>query len=195
MLLTLFAAAQYAPPSNNRIITHLKEDEQERRRTSEDRTMIKVRRFGTSLGAALLALYASSGMLAAADPPYKTVNGLSVYLAVVPAEMLKGVPSHSAEQPMLGTGPQGTHEFLVVAAIFDATTRARVSDARVTAQVSGLGLSDTERPLEPMEIAGTTPYGGFFDFPAADLYAVRLTVERPLAERPVVLDFKYDHRR
>ena len=156
--------------------------------------MNKFRRFGTSVGAALLALYASNGMLAAADPPYKTANGLGVYLGVVPAEMVKGPPPHSAEQTMRGTIPRGTHEFHVVAAIFDATSRARVSDARVTAQVSGLGLSGTEKTLEPMGIAGTTTYGGFFDLPATDLYSVRLTIERPLTGQPVVVDFKYDHR-
>jgi hypothetical protein len=64
----------------------------------------------------------------------------------------------------------------------------------VTAEVSGLGLSGSKKQLEPMQIAGTTAYGGFFDLPGSDLYIVKLTVERGGA-KPAVLQFKYDHRR
>ena len=158
--------------------------------------MSKFQRLGMSVGAAVLALWASIGAAsAAADSLYKTANGLAVYLGVVPAEIVKGPPPHSTERPMHGRVPRGPHEFHVVAAIFDAATSTSVSDANVTAQVSGLGLSGTKKTLEPMEIAGTKTYGGFFDLPGPDLYTVRLTIERPSTGRPVVLDFKYDHRR
>jgi hypothetical protein len=126
---------------------------------------------------------------------YKTDGGLTVYLGVIPAEMVKGPPPHSAQQPMHGGAPKHGHQYHVVAAVFDAATNARVSDATVAAQVSGLGLSGTTKTLEPMQIADTTTYGGFFDLPGADIYAIRLTIRRPGSPRPVVLDFKYDHRR
>jgi len=60
--------------------------------------------------------------------------------------------------------------------------------------VSGLGLSGSKMMLEPMQIAGTTTYGGFVDLPGRDLYTVKLTVERGRAS-PALLQFKYDHRR
>ena len=97
--------------------------------------------------------------------------------------------------PMHGRIPRGPHEYHVVATIFDAATGARVSDAAVVAQVSGLGLYGPKKKLEPMETAGTTTYGGFFDLPGRDLYTVRLAIDRPGAAQPVVVDFKYDHRR
>jgi hypothetical protein len=59
----------------------------------------------------------------------------------------------------------------------------RVSDATVTAKVSGLGLSGAEKVLEPMAIANTI-----------DLYTIRVTVKRPGSQTPVVLEFRYDHR-
>ena len=90
--------------------------------------------------------------------------------------------------------PKGPHEYHLVAAVFDAATGARVSDAAVTAEVSGLGLSGSKRKLELMQIAGTTTYGGFVDLPGLDLYTVKLIVERSGAS-PAVLQFKYDHRR
>jgi len=95
---------------------------------------------------------------------------------------------------MHGGIPKGPHEYHFVAAVFDAASGARVSDAVVTAEVAGLGLSGSKEKLEPMQIAGTTTYGGFFDLPGFDLYTVKLTVERSGAS-PAVLQFKYDHRR
>jgi hypothetical protein len=131
----------------------------------------------------------------AEDAAYKTAGGLAVYLGVVPAEIVKGHPSGHAERAMHGGTPPGRHQYHVVAALFDAATGARVSNASVTAQVSGVGLSRSTKKLELMEIAGTTTYGEFFNFPGSDLYTIRLTIQREGDSRAVVLDFKYDHRR
>ena len=122
-------------------------------------------------------------------------GGLTVYLGVVPAEIIKGPSPHSAERPMHGRSPRGPHEYHLVAALFDAATGARVSDAAVTAQVLALGLSGSTRKLEPMQIAGTTTFGGFFSLPGRDVYTVKLTVDRPGGVAPVVVNFKFDHRR
>jgi hypothetical protein len=111
----------------------------------------------------------------------KTTGGLTV----------KGLAAgDTTERPMHG----GPHENHFVAAVFDATSGARVSDAVVTAEVANLGLSGNKKKFEPMQIAGTTTYGGFFDLPGFDLYTMKLTVERSGAG-PAVLQFKYDHRR
>ena len=135
-----------------------------------------------------------SAAIAADDGDYKTVGGLSVYLGVMPAELIKGSnPSHSSPQPMHGGKPTGSHQYHVVAAIFDSGSGARGSDATVTAKVFGLGLSGSQQTLESMKIADTITYGAFFNF-RPDLYTIRLTVQRPGAQS-VILDFKYDHRR
>jgi hypothetical protein len=131
---------------------------------------------------------------AAEDGQYKTQSGLAVYLGAIPAEIIKGPSPHSAERPMHGGIPRGAHEYHIVAAIFDAATGARVTDVAVTARVSGLGLSGPTKKLEPMEVAGTTTYGNFFDLPGRDLYTVRLAIQRAGAPNPVKLDFKLDHR-
>jgi hypothetical protein len=137
----------------------------------------------------------SGGAVAAEADQSKTAGGVTVYLGVVPAEIVKGLPAAgSTERPMHGGIPRGTHEYHIVAAVFDAASGSRVSDAAVTAEVSGLGLSGSKKKLEPMQIAGTTTYGGFFDLPGFDIYTVKLTVERGAAS-PAVLQFKYDHRR
>lgn len=138
----------------------------------------------------------SSRTAAAADTDQsKTAGGVTVYLGLVPAEIVKGLASGGAtERPMHGRIPKGPHEYHLVAAVFDVASGARISDAVVTAEVSGLGLSGSKKKLEPMQIAGTTTYGGFFDLPGFDLYTVKVTVERG-GIAPAVLQFKYDHRR
>lgn len=143
----------------------------------------------------LFTISCSSMAVAADDPPYKLAGGLAIYTGVVPAEIVKGHPSPHAEKTMHGGAPKGAHEYHVVAAIFDAKSGARVSDASVTAQISGLGLSGAKKKLDPMEIASTVTYGEFFDLPGPDLYTIRLTIERPGQPNPVSLEFKYDHRK
>ena len=136
-----------------------------------------------------------TGVKAAADNEQsRTIGGLTVFLGVVPAEIVKGPAPHSAERPMHGRIPKGVHEHHIVVAVFDATSGARVSNADVTAQISGLGLSGVSKTLERMEIAGTTTYGAFFDLPGRDLYTVKLTVSRSGSIQPVVVRFRYDHR-
>lgn len=144
---------------------------------------------------ACLVLGMRVGLASAAEPTLsKTSGDLTVYLGLIPAEIVKGPGPHSAEKPMHGRTPRGQHEFHVVAALFDATNGNRVSDATVLAQVSGLSLSGTKKTLEPMQIDGTTTYGAFFNLPGRDIYTVKLSVERPGAARPATFEFKYDHR-
>jgi len=123
----------------------------------------------------------------------KSAGGLTVYLGVVPSELIKDPSPYSAERPIHGGPPHGRHEHHIVVAVFDSATNTRITDAVVTAKVSGLGLSGFQKQLEPMKIADTITYGTFFNLPT-DLYTIKLTVQRP-GSQPVALDFKYDHRR
>lgn len=132
---------------------------------------------------------------AAEDDLVRTAGGITAYLGVVPAAIVKGPTAGSPGQPMHGGVPKGPHEYHLVVALFDAASNARISDATVTAQVSGLGLSGLTMKLEPMEIAGTRTYGGFVDLPGFDIYTIRLSIDRKSGERPLMVDFKYDHRR
>lgn len=140
---------------------------------------------------AFCATATSIGVVSAESDQIKTAGGVTAYLGVVPAEIVKGVGR--IEPPMHGGIPKGPHEYHFVVALFDAASGARISDAVVTAQVSGLGLSGSKMKLEPMQISGTTTYGSFVNLAGLDLYTVKLTVERGGAS-PAVLQFRYDHR-
>lgn len=158
-------------------------------------TQAGLRKAATAITLGCLSLLVIGTAMAANSGEVKTSGGLTVYLGIVPAEIVKGPPPHSAERPMHGRVPRGPHEYHVVAAIFDAATGTRVSDASVSAQLFGVGLSGERKNLESMQLSGTTTYGAFFSLPGRDLYTVRLAIMRPGVRQPVIIDFRYDHRR
>ena len=125
---------------------------------------------------------------------YQKAGGLEAYIGFVPAEITKGHAPTQTDKPMHDGVPRGSHQYHLVAAIFDATTGDRISDASVTAQVSGLGLAGPEKALEPMSIAGTITYGAYFELPGFDRYKVVLSIKRAGVTKPVALVFNYEHR-
>lgn len=129
----------------------------------------------------------------APDSRYKTAGGLSVYLGVLPAEMVRGHPEDHPEETMHGGIPRGAHTHHVIVAIFDSANGKRVEDAVVTARVSPLALGSVSRRLEAMEIAETVTYGNYFDFPGRDAYRIAISISRPAAPSPVNLEFSYEH--
>lgn len=150
----------------------------------------------------LVASVLASGLAQSADSTVedtKTAGGLTVYLGVVPAEIVKGAASRSAGQPMHGGTPRGMHEYHIVVAVYDSVSNLRITDATVTAKVSGLGLSGPEKTLDQMKVPGAIAdgdnitYGAFFNL-TSDIYTIRLSVRR-LEKQPVTLELKYDHRR
>ena len=131
---------------------------------------------------------------AAGDGLYQSASGVEAFIGVVPAEITKGHAPTGPEGAMHGGVPIGGHQYHLIAAVFDAKTGARITDAAVTAQVSGLGLAGPEKVLDPMRIAGTITYGAYFDLPGSDVYTILLTIKRPAAAQLVTLKFSYDHR-
>lgn len=131
----------------------------------------------------------------AQDGQYKMAGGFAVYIGFMPAELVNGPSAHPTERLMHGGVPRGSHQYHIVVAIFDAASQARISDATVIAKVSGIGLSGAQNTLDPMKIAGTITYGGFFYLPGPDGYTVHLTIKRPGSKTPVELEFNYDHGR
>lgn len=124
----------------------------------------------------------------------KTEGGVTTYLGFVPAEIIKGLTmGATAERSLHGNLPNRPHEYQILAALFDAETGARISNAIVSVELSRPGSFGSKQRLEPIRIEGAATYGGLFDLPVFDLYSVKLIVERT-GTSPAVLQFKYDHR-
>lgn len=141
------------------------------------------------LSAALGAASATAGE----DDNYKVVEGLGIYLGVVPAAIVRGhAPEHPGETAMHGGVPTGPHDFHVIVAIFDEAGN-RVENAEVTAMVSGLGhVGATTVALEPMTVANTVTYGNFVTLPAGNRYDIVLTIRIP-GRSVAKATFTYEH--
>lgn len=141
----------------------------------------------------LAASLSHQAAIAAGEGLYQRASGIEAYLGVVPAEITKGHKPTQPEGPMHGGVPEGGYQYHLVAAVFNANTGERITDATVTAQVSGLGKSGAKQTLDPMSIAGTLSYGGYIVLAGPGVYTIALTITRPAASRPITLKFPYEH--
>jgi hypothetical protein len=146
------------------------------------------------VGALLAAAHFHGPANAAGDGLYQKASGVEAYLGVVPAEITKGHKPTEPQGSMHGGVPEGGYQYHLVAAVFDAKTSERIIDATVTAQVSGLGKAGEKKTLDPMSIAGTQTYGGYFTFAGPGLYTIVVTIKRQGAAEGIILRFPYEHR-
>ena len=156
----------------------------------------------------------SATLTPAGDPLHQTSEGLSVYIGVVPAAIVKEHVEGHPETAMHGGVPAAENEYHLVVAVFDANTGARVGDASVAVTVFGPGntvvlgqrhlppwgtrpLSERlpRKALEPMNAGQVITYGDYVNFPKPAVYTFQLTITRPGKTKPAVMNFLYDHRR
>jgi len=139
------------------------------------------------------ALWLPNAATAADSESYKTVDGLSVYLGVVPASMIQGHETGHTETTMHDGVPSGEHAYHVMVAVFDAESGVRIDDAVVEAEVTPLGLAAVRKPLDVMVIAGATTYGNYFTMRGDGRYRISVSISRPGAAVPVTVEFTYEH--
>jgi len=149
----------------------------------------------TILVVALTLAFGAVGPAAADETDnYQTVDGMGVYLGILPAAMVEGHPIAHAEAEMHGGPPSGAHAYHIIIAIFEETTGERVEDAKVTAVVSGLGhVGRTNVTLEPMSIEDTVTYGAFIDLSGMERFDIAVSITVPGKRDPVRVDFVNEH--
>ncbi|HKS56479.1 MAG TPA: hypothetical protein VJS12_14400 [Steroidobacteraceae bacterium] len=125
----------------------------------------------------------------------QVADGMAIYLGVMPAELIRGHSTALGDPPALhGAAPEAAGSHHVVVALFDAKTGARITDARIRADVGDRSYNHgPAKPLEPMQIAGTTTYGNFFPMQGQDAWRIHLTIERPHVAHVTEADFRYEH--
>lgn len=144
---------------------------------------------------ALLLSLAAHASWATAGGQYQTVAGMSVYVGVLPAEMLRGHPRGHHEREMHGGVPGGANRHHVVAALFETASGRRIADARVNVGVSGLGMATTRARMEPMSIDGMTTYGAYVTLPGPGPHKIRIEIRRPGAAGAAEAEFDYPFKR
>jgi len=139
----------------------------------------------------LLALNAA--MAADAPENFQVVDGVAIYLGVMPAQIVQGHPKEHEENRMHGGVPRGSYRDHVVVALFDQASGRRIEDAQVTATVNELGRGGEWRSLEPMRIANTITYGNYFELSGNDLYHIRLRIRLSDRAKPIEATFIHRH--
>ena len=151
----------------------------------------------TAIAGALLALIATVATppgAAAEESGYrKNVGDYSVYLAVMPAEVIRGplLPDDAAASPYRSPQARDTHH--VTVSIFETRDRRRVTDARVMARVAALGFSGEKKALEPTAVAGAAVYGGFFPMMGRGPYRVDIEFRAPPRAQRQHASFYFTH--
>ncbi len=151
----------------------------------------------TYLKAALMLIgVAVLGPLAvAADAPesFQVVDGVAIYLGVMPAQILQGHPDEHQEHKMHGGIPSKGHRDHVVVALFDDATGKRIENAEVTGSVMEIGSGSKKKTLEHMKIAGTITYGNYFNMPDKNLYHIKVQIHRPGKQGVISAQFTHQH--
>lgn len=145
----------------------------------------------------LALLLALSSWVSHADDvsQHKIADGLSVYIGVLPAEILLGHPKGHIEREMHGGAPAGTNRYHVVVALFDVANGKRVSDAQVKIGGAGIGMTPSHRKAEPMLINNTATYGAYVTLPGPGPFRIWVTIKRAGRSKPAEVVFDYPFAR
>lgn len=135
---------------------------------------------------------------AAGNQQYQLVNGLAVYIGVLPAAMTtRYLPGRSPSE-VHGGAPSWGEQFHVIVAIFDNTSGTRVTDAEVSAavvnaSVPGERVSGPPGKLQPMQLADGTAYGNYFNMPGPIPYRIEVEIRRRGIREAAKATFDYKH--
>jgi hypothetical protein len=153
------------------------------------------RNFGKVFSLALVLLASPIAPVRADETSYRVTDNVLIYLGVLPANMIRGEhPSTHTESLMHGGVPAGADEYHVLIALFNATTYERLSNARVSARVSEVGLSGEEKTLEPMDIANTITYGNYFQMKGRGPFKIEVSINVPGARDEIKVVFEHRHQ-
>lgn len=150
------------------------------------------RQVATLLLGFLLALVMSGAASARLNEDTKTVDGVTVYVGIMPVAIVRGHPKQHPEATMHG-GPGSGWDRHVVVALFDAKTFDRITNVEITATVEGLGhVGRRTKTLERMDIADAITFGAYFPFQGTDKYSIQLDIKLPDRPKPISVTFSYE---
>lgn len=141
-------------------------------------------------GLALVALFCLSAATSAADTAYhRIVDGVAIYIGIVPAELVRGHPPEHTEATMHGGVPVGESHLTV--AVYDARSGRRISNAAVTAGIAGDRGPTVRKTLEPMLIAGSPTFGNYVSMRGAGPYRIEIEIRVPGRTKAVTATFTW----
>ena len=138
----------------------------------------------------LLGLLATSAI--AASGLSKVVDGMTIYVGIVPAPIIRGRSMDHASGAMhSGTTRGGQYHLLVV--LLDTATGKGIVDAEVVANVSEFGKTGPDVNLDLMKISEAVNYGNYFDLPDSGPFRINLKIRRPNVSQVTQTYFDHTH--
>jgi hypothetical protein len=134
---------------------------------------------GLCIVAASFALAAPAG--AGVVDGVKTVDGLTVYLGVVPAAVTRGHAPQHTESTMHGgaAARRSIHDVHLLVAVFNSASGQRLRNVKVTARIHGAGRNLGTVPLTPMTVNGALTYGGYAKLGWEEDVMILVDIRRP----------------
>ena len=133
---------------------------------------------GLCIVAAALAFVSPAG--AGVVDGVKTVDGLTVYLGVVPAAVTRAHARKHPERTMHGgISRPGIHNVHILVAIFNSASGQRLKNVAVTARIHGTNRNRWTVPLSAMTINGAYTYGGYTSLGLEEEIMISIDIRRP----------------
>ena len=137
---------------------------------------------------------AAPALPAPSGPNYRVADGIEVFLGVVSAASLREqYPKGSRESSMHGGIPTGRGYYHVNVSLFDAQTRAAITDAKVEASAREPVSGGETKALELVTLNNVQSYGSYFRMPGTNPYTITVKIIRPGKPRPVEVKFEHKH--
>ena len=142
--------------------------------------------------AALLLLSLLATTAIAASSLSKVVDGMVIYVGIVPAQIIRGQSMDHASGAMHGGAAKGEQYHLLVV-LLDAKTGQRIVDADVEASVAEFGKIGPPVTLGLMKVAESITYGNFLDLPGSGPFRIDLNIRRPNVSHVTQAQFEHAH--
>jgi len=141
---------------------------------------------------AAVSLFYTANLYASHGGQYKKVDGVSIYLVIMPAEMLRGHPKEHLESSMhLKQRIEGRHQHHIMVSLFNAASGTLLKNVIISARVFGENFNGSSRLLELMIVGDTKSYGNFFNVPKQGSYRVGLEIQLKDKGKVINVVFQY----
>lgn len=138
---------------------------------------------------------AQEGEATAPPGQAQVVDGVEIQYGVVPAA--RAAQAHrqkgAGKHPHPGA-PSGADQYHVDVALFDAATRARITDAKVWATVRELNTAGKRKRLEPETFGDALSFGNYFRIRGEGPFRIVVEVALPGRKTPIEAQFDYRTR-
>jgi len=126
---------------------------------------------------------------------HKVIEGMEVYLGIVPAEQLRAEhQKEDAESLMHGGIPSGKGYYHLNISLFDSKTKAEITDAQVAVKITDPVMGGETKKLDLMAINNAISYGNYFRMPGKEPCTITVQIRKPGISRAIEAKFESKYR-